>query len=95
MKHSHIIINRQTNEVVAEVWDETLLEHLKNEYTYKTAIQYLYELNLITQINKMWQSIIYSIAAFIGGFLLPTVLYQLLFSFPFLFTSEYISSLQF
>ena len=53
MKHSYIIINRQTNEVVAEVWDETLLEHLKNEYTYKTAIQYLYELNLITQINKM------------------------------------------
>ena len=53
MKHSYIIINRQTNEVVAEVWDETLLEHLKNEYTYKTAIQYLHELNLITQINKM------------------------------------------
>lgn len=53
MKHSYIIINKATNEAVMELFDVELLYRLKPEYTYKTSLQYLHELNLITQINKM------------------------------------------
>ena len=50
-----MIINKETNEVITEIWvrNESALMHLKPKYVYKTALQYLYELNLITQINKM------------------------------------------
>lgn len=53
MNHSYMIIDKQTNEVVIEIWNKDLLNYLKPKYTYKTALQYLKELNLITQINKM------------------------------------------
>ena len=48
-----MIIHKETNEVIAEIWNESLLKYLNTKYTYKTALQYLYELNLIVQINKM------------------------------------------
>lgn len=53
MKHSYMIIDKQTNEVILEIWNGELLNYLKPKYTYKTALQYFKELNLIAQINKM------------------------------------------
>ena len=54
MKNSYMIIDKQTNEVVLEVWNEDLLNLLnKDKYAFKTALQYLGELNKIFQINKM------------------------------------------
>lgn len=53
MKHSYMIIDKETNEVITEIWNESLLKFVDPKYTYKTALQYLYELNLILQINKM------------------------------------------
>lgn len=54
MKNSYMIINKLTNAVVLEIWDESLLSKLNtNKYTYKTAYEYLCELNKITQINKL------------------------------------------
>ena len=54
MKNSYIIIDKITNSVVLEIWDSNLLSVLNTDkYTYKTAYEYLCELNKITQINKL------------------------------------------
>lgn len=54
MKNSYMIIDKLTNAVVLEIWDESLLSKLNTDkYTYKTAYDYLCELNKITQINKL------------------------------------------